>query len=108
MSSEIKLPGKLVRDNIPEIIKNNGATPIFIAASSRDQYDYIKTKLQEEVNEYLESEDTEELADIIEVCFAAAAIKGIDMLSLLIIAYKKRLEKGAFNQNIIWLGNKND
>jgi predicted house-cleaning noncanonical NTP pyrophosphatase (MazG superfamily) len=108
MSNEIKLPGKLVRDNIPEIIKKNGATAICIAANSRDRHAYIKAKLQEEVNEYLESEDIEELADIIEVCFAAAAIKGIDMLNLLIIAYKKRLEKGAFNQNIIWLGNKND
>lgn len=105
MSNKIKLPGKLVRDNIPEIIKKNGSTPICIIASSHNQHEYIKTKLQEEVDEYIESGDIEELADIIEVCFAAATLEGVSMLSLLTIAYKKRLENGAFNQNIIWLGN---
>lgn len=46
---------KLVRDKIPEIIKNNGGTPFTETLSDEEYIEMLNQKLLEEVNEYLES-----------------------------------------------------
>ena len=63
----MKVYNKLVRDKIPEIINNNNE---ICKTRILDNDEYIKElniKLQEEVKEYLESGEVEELADIEEV-----------------------------------------
>lgn len=101
------LPGKLVRDGIPEVIRQGGQTPILDTVTLDNRAEYIRMKLLEEFNEYAESGDVTDLADIVEVCFTAAAWQGASMLALLTIAYKKRLERGSFQSGIVWLGNEN-
>lgn len=63
----VKNINKLVRDNIPNIIKANGQVPYYKKLSDEELQKQLKAKLVEEVNEYLESESIEELADIVEV-----------------------------------------
>lgn len=46
---------KLVRDKIPEIIKNNGGTHFTETLSDEEYIEMLNQKLLEEVNEYLES-----------------------------------------------------
>lgn len=104
-ADRVALPGKLVRDNIPDIIKNSGQIPIIDKVTVDNRAEYIHMKLIEECDEYIASGDMEELADIIEVCFTAAAWQGLNMLDLLIIAYKKRLEQGGFQEGVLWMGN---
>jgi predicted house-cleaning noncanonical NTP pyrophosphatase (MazG superfamily) len=99
------LRGKLVRDRIPEIIRRSGCTPIIETASPADYEQYVRAKLQEELREYLESGDATELADLIEVCFAAAALRGIDQTELLALTKDKRRQRGAFAKRLVWLGN---
>ena len=58
---------KLVRDKIPQIIKDNGVTPVIHVADDSEYWERLKAKLQEEVDEVLEDINVnEELADVLE------------------------------------------
>ena len=46
-----------------------------------------------------------ELADLVEVCFAAAALHGVDQDQLLEIARDKRQQRGGFDSRLVWMGN---
>ncbi len=92
---------KLVRDKIPEIIKKHGEIPITHIASEKEYKEKLKEKLQEEVNEFLESEDIEELADIIEVIYALCDFYKIDKEKLKKIGKKKAEKRGGFKEKII-------
>lgn len=105
MSSVTSLRGKLVRDRIPEIIQQAGHVPVIETASPQDYGRYVRAKLQEELEEYLSSGDVTEVADLIEVCFAAAALHGVDQDELLAIARDKRQQRGGFDDRVVWLGN---
>lgn len=62
---------KLVRDLIPEIIESRWEIAVTRILDSEEYTLELKKKLLEEVNEFLESEnDSEELADILEVVYA--------------------------------------
>jgi predicted house-cleaning noncanonical NTP pyrophosphatase (MazG superfamily) len=58
---------KLVRDNIPDIIKSQGNVAEVRTLSEDEYITYLNKKLKEEVNEYLEDNCIEELCDILEV-----------------------------------------
>ena len=65
---------KLVRDNIPEMIINTGSACKYRQASETERLDYLKAKVQEELDEFKEAykEDSlsgmqEELVDLITV-----------------------------------------
>ena len=64
---------KLVRDRIPEIIEENDETPIVSTAAGEEYTERLVEKLQEEVAEYAESREVEELADVLEVVHALRA-----------------------------------
>ena len=58
---------KLVRDRIPQIMIENQKNPVTHTADDREYWERLKDKLKEEVNEFLENGNREELADILEV-----------------------------------------
>ena len=92
---------KLVRDKIPEIIKQNNLKPITRIASEKEYFQKLKEKLQEETNEFLKTERHEELADIIEVIYAILDHKNINKKELKILRNKKAKERGQFKNKII-------
>lgn len=61
----------------------------------------IKRKAKEEVEEFLENESGEELADILEVVYAICDFKKIDKQDLENMRVKKRKERGGFRKKII-------
>ena len=61
---------KLVRDKIPEIMLSKGETPITKILDNVEYIAFLEKKLDEEVAEYHNSQDIEELADILEVVYA--------------------------------------
>ncbi len=63
----MRVYNKLVRDNIPDIIRKNGEIPCISILDDDKYLDELKTKLIEETNEFIESEELMELADILEV-----------------------------------------
>jgi predicted house-cleaning noncanonical NTP pyrophosphatase (MazG superfamily) len=92
---------KLVRDNIPEIIKKDGKSAKVHVADDNEYDKRLKEKLLEEANEYAASGDPEELADVLEVVYAIAIKKGIHKVQLESMVQKKRNEKGSFEKRIV-------
>ena len=92
---------KLVRDRIPEIIKQNNDTPITHIADDKEYRDKLKEKLKEEVDEFLENSTDEELADILEIVYAIRDYMKIDKDKLEEIRENKAQKRGAFKGRII-------
>jgi predicted house-cleaning noncanonical NTP pyrophosphatase (MazG superfamily) len=92
---------KLVRDNIPAIIKAKGGTLKSRKATKAEYWQKLKEKLAEEVTEFQESENAEELADILEVIEAIEQFKKIDKKEVAAFKRKKRRERGGFAKRII-------
>jgi len=92
---------KLVRDNIPEIIKKDNKTPITHIADDKEYWSKLKDKLEEEVDEFLKESTEEELADILEVIYAICDYKKIDKEELEKIRKKKSEKRGSFKKKII-------
>ena len=69
---------KLVRDKIPDIINAQKGTSCETRILDDSEYlQHLNTKLQEELTEYLESGNVEELADLEEVLRAVLDAKGV-------------------------------
>ncbi len=92
---------KLVRDNIPDIIVAQGRTPVVMALSDAEFKERLQKKLLEETQEYLESGEIEELADILEVLYALAVEQGVTPDELENIRLKKREKRGGFTKRLL-------
>lgn len=73
---------KLVRDKIPEIIRNEGKSCSVRKLDHWEMKDALSAKLREEIDEYLIANDPQELADILEVVYATAEFLGISKAAL--------------------------
>ena len=97
--------GKLVRDKIPQIIEASGATPLTRVLETDEYLSCLEAKLDEEVSEFHESKQLEELADILEVICALAEAQGSSRQQLFEVCEKKNAARGGFAKRIYWLGN---
>lgn len=95
-----KIYNKLVRDNIPQIMVQNGAEPVIRILNDEEYFQELNKKLTEEVAEYLESYEIVEIADIIEVLRAILELKGISYDDFEDIRKEKVRTKGAFKNKI--------
>ena len=97
---KIKTYNKLVRDNIPEIIRSGGNDCVTEVLSEGDYLRAIDSKLSEEMKEYTDSHEIEELADILEVVYAAAAARGVTRDTLEKIRAEKHRKNGGFSKKL--------
>jgi predicted house-cleaning noncanonical NTP pyrophosphatase (MazG superfamily) len=95
---------KLVRDRIPEIIRNTGRDPIIKTLTGNQLMSALNEKLIEEHEEYLESKDVYELADMVEVILAIAKAKGSSQERLFDIVAQKRTSNGGFTEGYFYEG----
>ena len=99
-----KIYNKLVRDNIPEIIKeNNDGEPITRILSDEEYKKALEDKLYEEYHEVLESsgEDRiEELADMLEIMISLARLEKTNLEAIIEIAKKKKVRRGGFEKKL--------
>ena len=91
---------KLVRDKIPEIIKNQGQTPHIRILEDAEYRSCLEAKLDEEVGEYHRDKNAEELADILEVVFALAEELGCSRQALMDTCRKKHDARGGFHDRV--------
>lgn len=92
---------KLVRDRIPEIIKEKGDNPITHIAEDVEYWDKLKEKLLEEIEEFKKDENIEEIADILEVLDAIIDYKGFDRDEIAKAKNTKAEVRGGFKKRII-------
>jgi len=92
---------KLVRDRIPEIIKNRGDIAITHKASEKEYREKLKEKLREEVNEFIGDGSKDEIIDILEIVYAICDFKKIDRKKLEALRKKKAKDRGGFKKRII-------
>ncbi|MBA3815723.1 MAG: nucleoside triphosphate pyrophosphohydrolase [Parachlamydiaceae bacterium] len=92
---------KLVRDLIPEIIDRSGRTSIYYCATDEEYRNLVKMKLLEEVNEFLEAESMEELADVLEVIDAIHVAYQFDIEHVQQVKETKKVERGGFKGKIV-------
>lgn len=97
----MKIYNKLVRDNIPQIIEKTGNSFVTHIASKEEYTSLLEAKLLEEVKEYQEDKNLEELADIMEVVIGLANAMGHSEEELFAKRVEKKEERGGFSRRIV-------
>ena len=91
---------KAIRDKIPEIIKESGKNCNVKKLKDSEFLVELEKKLVEELEEYQESKNVEELADILEVIYRISELKGVVSDELDKIRQKKAEQRGKFDDNL--------
>ena len=92
---------KLVRDKIPQIIERNEGRACKTRILDDEEYlEELNKKIKEELIEYLESGEIEELADLEEVLRAILDSKGVTYEEFEKIRQEKVNKRGAFKDRI--------
>lgn len=92
---------KLVRDRIPEIIEASGKSCVTEILSDEAYLRMVDAKLDEELAEYHSDQNVEELADLLEVIYAAAMARGYTLEQLESVRAAKAEKRGAFANKIL-------
>ena len=96
-----KTYNKLVRDRIPEIIEKSGKKYTVEILNDSDYLTMIDKKLDEELAEYHEDQNIEELADLMEVIYAAAEARGYSVEELEAVRLAKVEKRGTFKEKTL-------
>lgn len=100
----MRIYNKLVRNKIPDIMLNNGVKPVIQILDDKDYLAALERKLNEEVDEYHNDKNIEELADILEVVYALCEAQGFTLEDLMNTYKKKHDERGGFSEKIFLVG----
>ncbi len=93
---------KLVRDKIPEILERENKKYRIIKHLEGDELiKELIQKLYEEIKEFEQTKNIEELADILEVIDGLAYALGTNFNKVLEIKAKKQKERGGFYRGIL-------
>ena len=96
----MKIYNKLVRDKITEIIEADGRVAKYKILDDNEYRQELNKKLQEEVKEYLEDNNVEELADIVEVIYGILSSMNVSIQEFEEIRINKQEKRGAFEKKI--------
>jgi len=91
---------KLIRDKIPEIIEKSGKRCMVRTLGDKEYIENLNKKLQEELNEYYENEDVEELADLVELVHYILKYKEISIEEFENIRLQKKEKRGGFDKKL--------
>ena len=92
---------KLVRDKIPEIIKVSGKTCETGVLSDEEYLQMLDKKLDEELAEYHQEQNIEELADLLEVLYATAKARGYSIEKLEQVRVDKQKARGGLDKKVL-------
>ena len=92
---------KLVRDKIPEIIETSGKMCEIEILSDEEYLQMLDKKLDEELAEYHQEQNIEELADLLEVLYATAKARGYSIEELEQVRFEKQKVRGRFDKKIL-------
>jgi predicted house-cleaning noncanonical NTP pyrophosphatase (MazG superfamily) len=92
---------KLVRDKIPDIIRETGESPKIRIAKPDELDVLLRQKIVEEAKEFLVSGDTEELVDIQEAIDELLKLRKADPALIEIQRHSKLLARGGFTKGYV-------
>lgn len=96
---------KLVRDNIPEIIKSNSGEPHFRKLNDEEYWEYLLKKDSEELEEVRTAssfaERKQELADKLELIRAMAEFNGFTLQDIINETDRKKEKRGGFKKRLL-------
>ena len=98
---------KLVRDNIPDIIRKNGEEPVVEILNDERYKAELEKKLKEECNEVINAKENnriEELADLLEVMYSLVELEDKTMEDVEKVRIGKKLKRGGFSDKIYLKG----
>lgn len=95
---------KLVRDRIPEIIEKSGNKCVTEILSDEEYIEMLDKKLDEELAEYHNDKNIEELADLLEVVYACTQARGYSLEELENVRANKAEKRGALKDKIFLKG----
>ena len=96
----MKIYNKLVRDKITDIIEADGRIATYRILDDNEYRQELNKKLQEEVREYIEDNNIEELADIVEVVYGILNSMDVSIEEFEKIRMGKQEKRGAFVKKI--------
>lgn len=97
---------KLIRDNIPEMIKASGKECEVSVLDNEHFIKKLKEKLLEETQEVISASENDlvaELADVLEVLEAIESYYGIEHRTVENIKHHKALKNGKFSKKLVLL-----
>lgn len=96
---------KLVRDRIPEIMREAGAKPAIVQVPQYGVLPLLRAKLLEEAKELFDAKShpqiIEELSDVYEVLRETCSRLGITLDDVRLAAEVKRAAKGGFSEGYV-------
>lgn len=96
------MKSKLVRDNIPAIIRESGKTPVVHSAKTDVEARAVTiAKMYEEVSEFEEAPSLEEAADIYQVFMALLTTHNLKFDDVIKTAVHKNAQRGRFDKMIV-------
>lgn len=101
--------GKLVRDRIPGIIRERGDDTgvVLYVASGEEVVERLRTKLAEEVLEFLSAEtfkaSIQELGDVVDVVDELLLRLGVDQVAFNAMRVQKAAARGGFSEGHVWV-----
>lgn len=96
----VKVYNKLVRDKIPEVIEQDGKKCTVRVLDDEEYLKALDAKLDEELAEYHKDQNIEELADLLEVLYAAAEARGFTKDELEAVRVRKAAKRGKFKEKL--------
>ncbi len=91
---------KLVRDRIPQIIEADNKRCTVRVLDDEEYLWMVDAKLDEELAEYHNDQNIEELADLLEVIYAATKARGYSIEDLECVRKEKADKRGGFDKKI--------
>lgn len=96
----MKVYNKLVRDNTPDLILKDHCLPTTRILNDEEYISELNRKLSDEVKKYLETNNDEEMVDILEVIRAILEFNGSSFEELEEKRVKKVQKRGAFKEKV--------
>ena len=98
---KVHTPNKLVRDNIPDIIINKGGDIKCLFLTNNDDFKKsLINKMREEIAEFENDSNIEEIADIYEVFMTLVSVSGFCMNEVINVVNEKKNKNGGFDKRI--------
>lgn len=96
----MKKYNKLVRDNIPDIFLKEHSLPVTRTLNDEEYVEELNKKLLNEVNEYLNTNNVEQMVDILEVVRAIINNSDTTYEEIEEKRIKKAKKKGTFEKRV--------